>query len=400
MFTKGKKISLGRKKNTSLSNEKKDYETYLKSNGVIPQKNEEEMVKRRIKGFSDSKSSKIEEQKKTLTYKELDLCNNYLNLHSNNLYAIERRAKLYSATARYNDAISDYNFLMRNKPKNFFYVKNCAVSYAHIDDFTTAFNLINNFYKNKKLDAQYYSALGEIYEIIRDFDFAIKNYSEAIKLDPYNELAYLGRANIYFELDDEEKYLSEMRQYENIYRNKFHIKLLKQNMQLKYNFCFKKRPMLKIAVLFFVLLLIAYLYPTKEEMYCSSSRTCTVERTHLGIFKTNKEIKLNSNTRFNCSIHSKGRLSRRRYHHVHYRLYIDIDSIAPFFVYIEESRRYRFDLNETCNMQKRHFYRYLTNYRNQQYRISSKANWFELIGYIFASLFILLLSFHMDDLKP
>ena len=52
---------------------------------------------------------------------------------------------------------------MKREPKNFDYVRRCAEMYAKLNDLNSALGLINNFYKNKKLDSEYYNALGSLF---------------------------------------------------------------------------------------------------------------------------------------------------------------------------------------------------------------------------------------------
>ncbi len=216
-------VSFSMKHITIQLEEEKAYNKYLESNGLNRFELEQEAFENIDFESTEKKEKDVEyflEQTRNLDCRELDLCTNFIGMYPRNLYAIDRRASLNYLLERYDEAIKDYNYLMRKEPKNFFHVEGCARMYAHTDNLNTALNLINNFYKNKKRDADYFSALGDVFGIVKDYKLSVKNYSEAIKLEPDNEILYMSRAHIYREMGDEEKYQKDTQKYENLRKSK------------------------------------------------------------------------------------------------------------------------------------------------------------------------------------
>ena len=189
-------------------NQQNDYDKYLKKNGI--KSYEEKFIEQCKNDPMGIENISVQE--------EINSCNVFIGKNPNNMYAISRRAFLYSSMKDYNEAIRDYNYLMKKDPKNFDYVENCAMMYAYINDLNTALNLINNFYINKKKDSEYFYTLAKIYEIVKDFNFALKNYNQAINLNPNNEFYYDGRAFVYKQMGDEDKYQRDMKKSKEIHK--------------------------------------------------------------------------------------------------------------------------------------------------------------------------------------
>ena len=122
-----------------------------------------------------------------------------------NLYAVSRCASLYSILKKYDEAINEYTYLMKQEPKYFPHVEACARMYAHLNQVNTALDLINNFYKRKKMDADYYNAIGYVLYIAKDYNLAIKNLKQAINLNPNQSTSYSILSYIYMDMGDNAK---------------------------------------------------------------------------------------------------------------------------------------------------------------------------------------------------
>ncbi len=186
---------------------------------------------------------------------------------------------------------------MKKAPKEFAYAEGCADAYAHLNDINSAFQLINNFYKNKKLDSEYFNALGSVFKISKDYQSAIKNYSEAIKIKPHWSY-YLNRGKVYKKIGKMDEYRADYDQYKKLYNalsgNVNNDINVNQKTDSKQKPFYKKFITYKILLTLLAVIAILYFHPTEETMYCSPNRICKIERTYFGIYKINTKIKLNS----------------------------------------------------------------------------------------------------------
>ena len=103
----------------------------------------------------------------------------------------------------YSKAIECFTKAIDQEPKQGVYYYFRATCYDYLDEKTYALRdintAINNFSKKEKLyyvDA--FEFRGDIYNGFEEYDKAIADYTEGIKLDPKNPDFYFKRANLYF----------------------------------------------------------------------------------------------------------------------------------------------------------------------------------------------------------
>lgn len=137
-----------------------------------------------------------------LDAQEMVYCNEYIKKNKKNIYAIERRAELYYEMEKYEESIIEYKYLIKKQRFNPLYPLYCAKAYVHLNKLNDALAVINAYYGFNSNDASYYAALGEVFDIGQEYDLAIKNYTEAIKLKPYSAFNYLYRAEVYKKIGD------------------------------------------------------------------------------------------------------------------------------------------------------------------------------------------------------
>ena len=374
------------------------YDEYLEMNGC---KRYEYAISEECKNKQISsettEDTNIKENK--LMRAELDLCNEFIRENINNLFARERRAQLHLVLHNYDESINDYRYLMKKQPKNFNYVIGCAESYAYWNNLNTALLLINKFYKNKKHDSEYFNALGSVFKISKNYQLAIRNYSEAIKLKPH-WLYYSNRALAYKEAGDMGKYQADYDKYQELIKtitNDNNSVPTHSEINSDHRPFYKNSLTYKIGLVLLVLAVIIYFHPTKEVMYCNPNHICKIERTYFGTFKTNKKLTLNSASNMSCHI---GAYARGK-HHTDYGLYLRFDGIAPFVFYVADSTysTYKYqkeELNSACNQYYQSFRKYISNYGKYQYRVESKADTGKLIFSIIMILIMLLAIFGED----
>ena len=170
-----------------------DYDNYLTVNNFIPIKNYESL------------------ENNNLISEELQLCQNYLLENPNNMYAFTQRAKLYSLSGEYEKAICDYKILIEMFPDAIKNIAECAIAYAKMYDEKNAVEIVNNAYRNKKLDSSYYLMLGDVYKNLQKYDEAIENLTKAIELAPERIALYKERAELYNLINRLEEYDNDLR---------------------------------------------------------------------------------------------------------------------------------------------------------------------------------------------
>ena len=109
---------------------------------------------------------KHQEEQEKYSAKELELCNEFIQKHPKNLYAVFSRATLYNIFKKYDEAIMDYDYLIKKDPKSFLYIELCAAVYVEKNEINTALDMINYFYAKKDKDDEYFGALGKIFDIL------------------------------------------------------------------------------------------------------------------------------------------------------------------------------------------------------------------------------------------
>ncbi|MBR1977025.1 hypothetical protein IKA15_01955, partial [bacterium] len=358
--------------------QKEEYNKYLKANNC---KQHEDVISEYIdKGINPDTEDEIIEKENKLINTEIDLCEEFIKSNPKNLYARERIASLYNSSKDYESAINNYAYLMKIAPSNFDYVQSCAEAYAHWNNLNYALMLINNFYKNKKQDDKYFNALGSIFEAAKDYELAIKNYSEAIKLKPY-WLYYSHRATLYLQNGEMAKYRADREKRDELFDEEKDNIAIDSGIKSNYGSHNKILAACKIGLILLLLIISFYYHPTKETMTCGYDMTCEIEKMYFGVLKFNKKIKLNSASNLYCRV-SPYAITKRSVLH---GLYLKVDDTAPFVFYVSMGDEDEKELYDICNQHQREFRRYLENYGEFPYKIKSSANVFMLV---FMTIFI------------
>ena len=362
----------------SFSQFEEEYEKYLKKNNCV--RFEYRISEDDFEELNEYSPEEAQEKEDRFIYAEFDLCDEFIRRKPKNLYARERRAYLYSILKDYEKSTSDYLYLMKLKPKNFSYVQSCAEAYAHWNNLNYALMLINNFYKNKKQDDKYFNALGSIFEAAKDYELAIKNYSEAIKLKPY-WLYYSHRATVYLQNGEMAKYRADREKSDELFNEEKDNIAIDSGIKSNYGSHNKIFVACKIGLILLLLIISFYYHPTKETMTCGYDMTCEIEKMYFGVLKFNKKIKLNSASNLYCRV-SPYAITKRSVLH---GLYLKVDDTAPFVFYVSMGDEDEKELYDICNQHQREFRRYLENYGEFPYKIKSSANVFMLV---FMTIFI------------
>src|SRR5215203_3325464 len=134
--------------------------------------------------------------------------NEAIRLDPNNADALRLRGYAYRLEKKYELALADYNKLIQiepNNPDNFYARRDLYEAQElfdkAIEDQTTILNFIlqDDSADNIKLIEGFMKRV-ELYEKKGDFENAVKDYSEAIRLNPESERHYYNRAEAYRKL--------------------------------------------------------------------------------------------------------------------------------------------------------------------------------------------------------
>ena len=153
-----------------------------------------------------------------------------------------------------------------------------------------------------------------------------------------------------------------------------------KSLRIKYKSLPKKYAILVVLIL---LLPVLYFHPTKEVMNCDSHRNCVVEKTHLGIIKTRKEIRLYPSLPLSCQTEGVIDFAGGR-HSVGFApkgLYLEFNgNYSPFIFYVAYSKRQTDDkkqmekIENACNAYKTAFQKYMDNEGMYTFNIQSMAH--------------------------
>jgi len=117
-----------------------------------------------------------------------------IRLKSNHVMSYYSRGGCYMEKGNYTKAIADYNEYLRLDPKGSF-AKSAEEGLAKARQKTSSGN--SDFAKDPKAAAKAAFERGQAAQEKKDYDLAIREYTEAIKLDPNNDNYYFHRAVMY-----------------------------------------------------------------------------------------------------------------------------------------------------------------------------------------------------------
>ena len=134
--------------------------------------------------------------------KALDLTKSNDKNSQESLYSI--RGQIYNQTRNYKNAIDDLSKAISINSKNISNFWSRALSYNALGDLN---NALKDFFKCEELInkedkinlSKLYKLIANIYENQKDFNNAIKYYSQSIKNNPENNEAYLNRGFLYIQ---------------------------------------------------------------------------------------------------------------------------------------------------------------------------------------------------------
>jgi TonB family protein len=132
----------------------------------------------------------------------LGACSEALRLDPKNAEAFACRGKAYEYKQEYDLALSDFDEAIQLHPQELFYAHRSYVYWRKglldkaLDDINLAMKLRP---KDSPLIHDYF-VRGDIYSDMGEYDLAISDYSEAIRLKPYDRYSYDQRAKAYRKL--------------------------------------------------------------------------------------------------------------------------------------------------------------------------------------------------------
>ena len=113
------------------------------------------------------------------------------------------RAHIYERHMKYEESISNLNEAIRVNPKFFSAYAQRAVAYNGKGDYKKAFSDINiaidNIKNNNNEKARFYAIRADIHENLKEYDKEIEDYSKAILLDSENDIYYQLRGYAYYD---------------------------------------------------------------------------------------------------------------------------------------------------------------------------------------------------------
>jgi len=124
--------------------------------------------------------------------------------------APDDRAKIFMATKRYDDAIREYNDLLKNDPKNAPYLNMVGIAYLNLGNSNQAKKYFDRSSKADKKYASPLNNLGMIWYQQKNYRRAIRQYQRAIQVDPNQAGLY---ANLGFAYFNTKKYTEAFQQF-------------------------------------------------------------------------------------------------------------------------------------------------------------------------------------------
>jgi tetratricopeptide (TPR) repeat protein len=120
------------------------------------------------------------------------------------------RAKIFMATKRYDDAIREYNDLLKKDPKNAPYLNMVGIAYLNLGNNDQAKRYFDRSSKADKKYASPLNNLGMIWYQQKNYRRAIRQYERAIQVDPAQAGVY---ANLGFAYYNTKKYTEAFAQF-------------------------------------------------------------------------------------------------------------------------------------------------------------------------------------------
>ncbi len=122
----------------------------------------------------------------------------------------DERAKIFMATKRYDDAIREYNDLLKSDPKNAPYLNMVGIAYLNLGNNNQAKKYFDRSSKADKKYASPLNNLGMIWYQQKNYRRAIRQYERAIQIDPGQAGLY---ANLGFAYYNTKKYTEAFQQF-------------------------------------------------------------------------------------------------------------------------------------------------------------------------------------------
>ena len=127
----------------------------------------------------------------------INLCNEAINLNSDNANAYFGRGTAYAELNQYETAISDYNNAIQLNPNLYQAYYNRGNAYFDLNQYEHAISDYSNAIQLNPNDYQAYYNRGNAYYNQNQYERAIQDYSKAIELNPKHANAYFNRGVAY-----------------------------------------------------------------------------------------------------------------------------------------------------------------------------------------------------------
>ncbi len=142
---------------------------------------------------------------------------------------------LSSKLNRHKQAINAYTEYLKYFPKDVNALHNLGIEYFHIQDYENSKNMLLESIQINSNFIRSYLLLGYIYELLGDFQNALKIFSLILKKEPNNKLAIEGIVLSLIKSEKLEKALEFCNQYLKIFPENLTLKNLKTGILLKLN---------------------------------------------------------------------------------------------------------------------------------------------------------------------
>lgn len=120
-----------------------------------------------------------------------------LEVNKNDTDALMSRATIYKNMKAYENALEDYNQVIKIFPRHEQALLNRGNVYLAIEKYQKALSDYQQVLENSPSNLMGLIGLGRVYRSIGRYEEALAIYSQTIKISPANDLAYIERAQIY-----------------------------------------------------------------------------------------------------------------------------------------------------------------------------------------------------------